>query len=125
MNSKKMPLKQGFKVGEKPLFIGLESPVEFRKKILFCTKDMLHMLKNYEYYKELVQKKESKISEFRRTLQEIGSLNNKLKRLFPKLKLHKVEVPAEAAEEAIPQKSKLDMLEEQLDLIESAIEKLS
>ncbi len=127
MKSKKVLRKQNFKMVEKPLYIGLDSPVEFRKRILLCTKDMLHALKSYEYYKALRLKKESKMSDFRHALQEVNTLNNKLKRLFPKIKLKecKSEAPAQPPEhEAIPQKSKLEMLEEQLDLIESTIEKL-
>lgn len=101
-------------------YVNLDDPVGFRKEILLCTKEMLHALKTHERYKQMRAEKEKKITEFEGAVREIGRLNNKLRKLFPKSKLKKVSVPK-------PKKtadSKMEQIQEKLDKIEAKIGKL-
>lgn len=110
---------------EDSLYIGLEEPTEFRREILLCMKDMINSLRLHEQYKQLRAKKHEQYVEVRQRLQELNILNNKLKRLFPKIKL-KTALKKAPSPQLIKQKtpSKLELLEKQLDMIESQISSL-
>lgn len=111
-------------------YVGFENPIQFRREILLCTKDMLTALKTYEKYKRIREEKRAKINEFRILFKEINTLNNKLKKTFPKKKIQaamksiqkpkKVETVSKEKK-----KSRLSVIQEQLDVIESQIKGLS
>lgn len=111
---------------EQPFYVGLEQPAEFRKGVLFCVKDILTVLKEYEHYRHTSEEKKLKIAEFQQVMRELGILNNKLKKFFPKLKMKtkRPEIKITEKKAQMPQKSKLAVLEEQLDAIELKIQSL-
>jgi len=104
-------------------YVHLEEPSEFRRIVLLCTKDMLHALRTYEEYKKHRIETSTKISEFHEVLKEMTTLNNKLKRLFPKVKLKKAISEAKIKEKKTS-KSKVALIEKQLDEIESKLREL-
>ncbi len=107
------------------LYIGLEEPTEFRREVLLCIKDMINALRLHEQYKELRTKKHEQYIKAKQRLQELNILNNKLKRSFPKIKLKmalkKAPIP-QITKQKTP--SKLELLEKQLDMVESQISSL-
>lgn len=111
---------------EPPFYVGLEQAAEFRKGILFCVKDVLTLLRGCEHYKHTSKEKKLRIVEFQQLMRELGILNNKLKKCFPKLKMKTKQPELKSSEKKIlvPQKSKLALLEEQLDAIELKIRSL-
>lgn len=111
---------------EHPFYVGLEQAAEFRKGILFCVKDVLTLLRGCEHYKHTSEEKKLRIAEFQQLMRELGILNNKLKKCFPKLKMKtkKPETGISEKKAPMPQKSKLAVLEEQLDAIGLKIQSL-
>lgn len=64
-------------------FIGIRDPLSVRKEILKCSKDLLIILKKYEYSRELREKKIEIFSMLKKKAREISFLNNKLKKMLP------------------------------------------
>lgn len=115
------------------IFVGMHDLVNVRKGVLCASKDTLKILQGYEQYKRLRTEKLQYVLKLYRTLSEISSLNKKLKSSLPQISVHSVQetigvhhtvvdVPEHVAPK--PAKSKLDLLEEELNAIESRLSAL-
>jgi len=115
------------------LFVEIKEPSATRKDVLMATKDTLDALKRYEEYKLIKAEKEKSLIQLKRVLDDIGSLNRKLRSKMPKTPIRIPEFTAREREEkeegtitghahfvARP-KSKLDVLQEELSKIEERL----
>ena len=119
-------------------YVNLNDPVELHRSILESTKHVLSNLKRYEAFKKVRTYKVEYLMQLKHVMGEINLLVNRLNREMPKTglraladkaapplpkKVKKAEVP-----KPIPvveeQKSKIDMLEEELDDIEAKLKGL-
>jgi len=115
----------------KDMYVGIEDPLTHRKNLLMCSKDLITSLKNYERLKAIRAEKVERIYELRKTIQEIIVLNRKLKQFLPKMALPKMATP-EPQHRTVHRKpltktkvkTKVDLLERELDRIESKLKRL-
>jgi hypothetical protein len=116
------------------LFVEIREPQGTRRDILMATKDVLDALKRYEEYKSVQADKSQAIGQLRRVIDELQSLNRKLRSKMPKLPVKlpteltfspreregKIFTGPEPSSAARP-KSKLDVLQEELAKIEERL----
>jgi hypothetical protein len=115
------------------LFVEIREPQGTRRDILMATKDVLDALKRYEEYKSIQSEKSQAIGQLRRVIDELQSLNRKLRSKMPKLP---VKLPTELmispreregkiftgpVPSGARPKSKLDVLQEELAKIEERL----
>lgn len=119
------------------LFVELKEPAATRRDVLMATKDVLDCLKRYEEFKQTRMKKEQKVNELKRVVDDLQSLNRRLRSKMPKAPvsvpdLHELKESAAWEKEgekysrgpgpsAARPKSKLDVLQEELEKIESRL----
>jgi septal ring factor EnvC (AmiA/AmiB activator) len=119
------------------LFVELKEPSSTRRDILMSTKDVLDVLRRYEEYRAISTAKQEALAELNQVVSSIQSLNRKIKAKMPKApvsmpKIHEFVREREEKDESItgPQpemarpKSKLDILQEELQKIESRLSSL-
>lgn len=108
-------------------FVGIRDPVELRKELLTSSKNLIDSLKRYEAYKDIKEEKLQKITELKRTFDEIMILNKKLRNHMPKTPLRAPITRTEKttkAQKAGPTKfgkTKIDVLEQELAKIEERL----
>jgi len=114
------------------LFVELKEPSATRRDVLMSTKGVLDILKRYEEYRVVSAEKTRTLAELKQVVDSLQSLNRRLRSKMPKLP---VQIPRIAREEegkiitgsapgtARP-KSKLDILQEELEKIESRLSAL-
>jgi len=117
------------------LFVELKEPSATRRDVLMSTKDVLDILKRYEEYRLVSQEKQRTLEELKRVVDSLQALNRRLRSKMPKPPISIPEVrelvarEREEKDESIsgPQpamarpKSKLDILQEELEKIESRL----
>ena len=127
------------------LFVALKQPVELRRVMLECTKEVISHLQKNEALNSIREEKTKLMLELAHTMEEIDKLNADLKAEFPKADLkfkvhlepteripiknnafHK-DHPRESARPMLSKKheSDLDKLEAELNMIEGRLNKLS
>ena len=111
------------------IFVGIKDINEIRKNILTTSKETLRILQSYEQYKQLRTQKLQQTVKLYKTLAEISALNKKIKTTLPKITIEE-QGPTETittTEQTIlkPAKTKLELLEEELEAIESRLSALS
>lgn len=113
-------------------FVGLREPIQVRKEILGCAKDVIGNLKRYERFKDLRKEKAEAEINLKRLFDEMTALSNKLRNLLPKTKLR--AVGQNAPEKAVQLKemgqrprggSALDKLEQELAQLESKLTRMT
>lgn len=114
------------------IFVGIHDLVEIRRHILYASRESLKILKAYEQYKHFRTEKLQQVIKLYRVLSELSALNRKLKSMLPKIAVEEqasiIETPIfEGAEELVlkPAKSKLEILEDELAVIEQRLSALS
>jgi hypothetical protein len=112
---------------EKELFfVGISEPVEVRKELLGCSKDVITTLKRFERFKQLRSEKSETVAQLKKQFDELYAMSNKLKQLLPKTKLRaigKLEFGAHEPSRKEPANS-LDRLEQQLTELEGKLGQL-
>ncbi len=115
------------------LFVELREPSATRRDVLMSTKDVIDILRRYEEYRATSAEKMRALSDLKRVVDELQSLNRKLRNKMPKLpaapNIREFAREREETDEFItgPQpsvarpKSKLDILQEELEKIESRL----
>lgn len=127
------------------LFVEIKEPSATRRDVLMSTKDVLDALKRYEEYKTVKAEKQKAVEQLKKTVDDLLVLNRKLRSRMPKasVKIPELMIRARAAptESASPRfarereekaitgptpsaarpKSKLDVLQEELERIESRL----
>lgn len=105
---------------ENTLYVGVPSSTDIRREALESSQTLLNILKRSELFREVKQLKNSYVKELTKTLDEINSLQRKLKNKMPKSPTQKTETTLEPAKpETI--KSQIEILEEELAKIEAAL----
>lgn len=117
------------------LFVELKEPAAVRRDVLMGTKDILDCLKRYEEFKTLKAQKQEAVDKLNRIVSDLQSLNRRLRNKMPKPPVTIPSIRESAWEEegavekvskgtlpsaARPQ-SKLDILQEELNKIESRL----
>lgn len=130
------------KPGQDVLFVEIREPSATRREVLMSTKDVLDALKRYEEYKQLKAEKQEAVFKLKRVMDELGALNRKLRAKLPKVPIKMPEFTSTAradvewsartrekeerfisgpAPSAARPKSKLDVLQEELEKIEERL----
>jgi hypothetical protein len=114
------------------LFVELREPSATRRDVLMSTKDVLDVLRRYEEYRMISAEKQAVLAELKRVVDSLQSLNRKLRSKMPKAPAAMPEVREVVREredesitgprpEVARPKSKLDILQEELEKIESRL----
>ncbi len=118
---------------EELFFVGIRDPIEMRKELLTCSKDLIDSLRRYEQYKDVKEQKLQNIMELKRVFDELLVLNKKMRNHLPRTPLRAPPAIREMArEERRPvakgkqtpikfTRSKIDVLEEELSKIEQRL----
>ena len=105
-------------------YVGVSDPVQLRRLLLECSKQILQSLQDYETLQSIREEKIRLIIDLRHTVKEIYTLNSKLNSVVPKTQLR--DSREERPELEIPSSGKrhkeLESFEDELGKIE---EKLS
>jgi len=121
------------------LFVEIKDPSATRRDVLLSTKDVLDALKRYEEYKAVKAEKQKAVEQLKKTVDDLLVLNRKLRSKMPKAPVKIPELTIRTRQEprntrekeeriitgptpsvARP-KSKLDVLQEELEKIESRL----
>lgn len=113
-------------------FVGVLEPVQVRRQVLGCSKDVISILKRFERFKELRIEKIENTLKLKKLFEEINFLNNKLKQHLPKTKLRALgKEPQIIPQILVPQRmvvprdtSTLDKLEQELMELEQKLDRL-
>jgi hypothetical protein len=108
---------------DEPLYVGILEPVELRKSLLLSSKSLLTVLRNRGRFAELREQKQTLVFELKKTVDELLSLNRKLRNYLPKGVSAPVQREESVRQEVIeaPERSGLDVLEEELAKIEEKL----
>ena len=117
------------------LFVELREPASIRRDVLMATKDVLDSLKRYEEYKATKAEKMKALAELKHVVDDLLSLNRRLRSKMPKAPIKVSELTREKEEmverdftgpspSVARPKSKLDVLQEELEKIESRLSAL-
>lgn len=113
-----------------PVYIGIDNPLALRKDILTCSRDIIHSLRKYEDIKELRVAKIEYLYQFKKVMEELVILNSKLKKVLPsapKRKKPKIEQIVQGKKKnhiVKKERSKLNVLEDELGKIEDKLKRL-
>ena len=110
----------------------LKDPSGLRRDVLMSTKDVLDSLKRYEEFKMVKAEKMKTLGELKRVVDDLSSLNRKLRSKMPKAPIRLPEFTSMVREReetvfkgpspiAARPKSKLDALQDELARIESRL----
>ena len=112
-------------------YVGIRDPIEVRKELLHSSKSLIDSLRRYEAFKDLKEEKLRQVLQLKHVFDELIVLNKKLRGKFPSMPIKPAPVSlARELEEArapraklVPkhEKSKLDVLEEELAKVESRL----
>lgn len=117
------------------LFVALREPSATRRDVLMSIKDVLDILKRYEEYRKTSEEKLRVLAELKQVFDSLQSMNRRLRSKMPKIPGQRaIERPELAREgegkfmgpapEMARPKSKLDILQEELEKIESRLSAL-
>jgi hypothetical protein len=82
--------------GEDVFFVGVNEPIEVRKEVLGCAKDVIGSLRSFERFKDVRKQKVDTSVKLKKHIDELHLLMNRLKNKLPKS-----HVRAMAKEEAM------------------------
>tara|TARA_Y100000310_G_C20618168_1_gene781807 strand:- start:228 stop:587 length:360 start_codon:yes stop_codon:yes gene_type:complete len=109
-------------------YIKVRDSVEFRKDTLECLKGVIQLLQRYGQIGTIRKEKIEKIIELKGVIKELTKLNSQLKLELPRVKISSKEVVSGSSSgtEIIRTKgtSQLEMLEDELEDIESKLKAL-
>ena len=103
-------------------FAQIKDPIEIRRSILGCSRELIGVLQRYERIKELRVQKIEKVAKLRALNKEINLGIAKLKKVFPAVEM-RVKVGEEAPRRG--GRNELKKLEDELKMIEDKISLLS
>lgn len=125
---------------EQLFFVGIRDHVDIRKEVLQSSRSLLDSLKRYELYRRVKDDKLRAQYDLKRVFDELLVINKKLRGKLPKVPIKVPDVPVredvpvrqvqkgkpqeQMPEARSPQKSKLDLLEEELAKIEEKLGEL-
>ncbi|MBI4141950.1 hypothetical protein HY484_03435 [Candidatus Woesearchaeota archaeon] len=111
------------------VFVGIRNLSVIRKDLLTASKDILRVLRNHDEYRKLRTEKLQNVVKLYKVMTEIASLNRKMKNMLPKIALEDdgsivAETDSKVSVVRRPTKSKLDILEDELAVIEERLSAL-
>ncbi len=107
-------------------FIRIENPKQARRLLLENTRDVLKVLKNYEEFKRIREKRGSLINTFKSNMNEVRYLIQELKKILPKTSIKEVKRTMMPEVSAMQKPGKeLKKFEQELADIEEKLESLS
>jgi len=117
-------------------FVGIKDHLDIRRELLTSSKGLIDAMKRYEKYKMMKEEKLLYILELKRVFDELLLLNKKLRGKLPKVPIKIPNVPMQTADEDVRvekqklekplarERSKLDVLEEELAKVEQRLSSL-
>ncbi|MFW5745960.1 MAG: hypothetical protein ACOCWQ_00225 [Nanoarchaeota archaeon] len=127
---------------DEPFYIGVHNPKDLRRNVLETSKDVISILKQYEYIKQVRKEKRELMEDLDGVMKEIRTSMNKLKKTLPKTQLRQSvdqgmpfeqaarieqeQIVAESVAQESQKKplSELDKLEAELHSIEHKLQKV-
>ena len=116
---------------EDVFYVGVREPVESRRILLECSKDVITSLRRYERFKNIRAEKIERIIELKNIMLELNKLNLELKDRLPRtwLKASSKEEKKSKIEEKsrityTKKDSELDKLERELSIVEEKLSSL-
>lgn len=113
------------------LYMGISNPVDVRRNILECARDMVHFLQMFEKFRIIREEKKEAAVILKKQIKELNTLINKFKAALPKTtvrtgikkpKIELEEAPVERHEEKAaekPQEGSSEIPEIKMDDIEA------
>jgi hypothetical protein len=95
---------------EELYYMGISNPIEVRRTILECARDMVHFLQLFEKFRIIREEKKEAIKILKKQIKDINGLTNQLKTALPKVSVRAAET----------KKEKLEIKHEPLDQKETA-----
>ncbi len=109
-------------------YVGIKNPIDVRKNLLESSKYIIKNLQRHERFKAIRGEKIGQIMKLKEIMYDVGKLNARLKAELPKTELRAKET-AKEYKTSIPGKvkkaSEIEMLEKELDFIESKLKDIS
>ncbi len=95
------------------LYMGISNPVDVRRSILECARDMVHFLQMFEKFRVIREEKKEATVILKKQIKELNTLINKFKAALPKTNIRtgikkpkiEFEAPAEKHEEKAAEKA--------------------
>lgn len=115
---------------EELLYVGIKNPVELRRDVLLSSKDTLDMQRKIETMRGLRKQKEEIQNDLHHIFEHLIVLNKKIRAVMPKANIPEVQVlPVEMPVQETPEeqqpahkeKTKLQILEDELSAIENKL----
>ena len=88
-------------MNEEAYFVHVKNPVDFRRNLLESSREIIHLMQDYQNLLDLRDKRLNKENAFKEELKEITLLVNSLEKRLPKKSLNKLK---EALPEAFAQR---------------------
>ncbi|MFA5141357.1 MAG: hypothetical protein WC471_00085 [Candidatus Woesearchaeota archaeon] len=134
----KRTVKRKALVEDKPelLYMGINNPIEIRRTVLECARDMVHFLQMFEKFRLIREEKKEAIRILKKEMKDLSTLMNKLKLIMPKAsvrtEVHKEEVVKEAKEARegkpkafeMPKQEMPDLTVDDIDALESELKEI-
>jgi len=104
-------------------YVSVREPVNFRRTVLGCSKDVIGCLKKYEHFKEFRHKHEEQAVVVKKLFDDLNLLSIKLHNALPKTKL---KPQADVKSKSNPRKfdSHLDKIESDLAALETKLSRI-
>lgn len=109
------------------MYVGIKSPIELRRDVLLSSKDALDLLRKIEVMRGLRKQKEETQNDLHHVFEQLIVLNKKFRSAMPKATISEVpvlEMPVVETPVEYPvsgEKTKLQILEEELSAIENKL----
>jgi len=130
-------------VNQSDFFVAINSPVEHRRNILECSRNVIESLKKFQSLESLKNERYNEMSSLKSNIKELNKMLSKLKSKLPKtkLKIKSISVPVKVIKANAQEKTsvrpdkkqednkkeltEVERLERELDDIESKLNQIS
>ncbi len=111
--ARKSVKKQIAPIKPEVLYMGISNPVDVRRSILECARDMVHFLQMFEKFRVIREEKKEAAAILKKQIKELNTLVNKFKAALPKTNIRtgikkpktEFEAPIEKHEEKAAEKA--------------------
>jgi DNA topoisomerase VI subunit B len=103
----------------------VHQPEEIRKNLLYCSKDIITALKEYESYLQQKQERKEVMQKVPRILKQIKIMVGRITKMLPEAERKKSESVSVVKRPTPTTTKKIDKLESELSKIEERLAKLS
>ena len=99
-------MKKKAKEHEEVLFVKVNDPINMRRGILGCLKDIMSVLERFEKFKTSRERRFKDVAKLKQTLSDINKLISRLKSDLPKTSLKVEPIKSKKPEFTLPKKPK-------------------